>query len=82
MAGLFDAYDDADELSDADDLDSCARLIRDALEALPDRMEIHGRLFGRNGRNAFYTNIYDADDNRVFEIDLETGQLWQWPDCD
>jgi len=78
MASLFDAYDDADD----DALDSHERLIRDALEALPDRMEIHGRLFGRNGRNAFYTNIYDADDNRVFEIDLETGQLWQWPDCD
>ena len=79
MASLFDGFDDA--YDDADELDSCEQLIRDALEALPDRIELHGRLFMRDG-GGLYTNIEDADDDRIFEIDPETGQLCQWPDCD
>src|SRR5260370_15847714 len=54
----------------------------DEAEKLPQRVLIHGRLFMRNGRTAVYTNIEDADDDRIFEYDPETGELRQWPDCD
>jgi hypothetical protein len=42
---------------------------------------INGQRFRRDGLGC-YTNIEDADDDRIFEIDPETGELTQRPDCD
>jgi hypothetical protein len=80
MAGLFDTFDD--ELTDEEEFDLVEQLIRDAMDALPDRIEIDGRLFMRSGEPPIYTNIEDPDDYRIFEIDPETGDLCQWPDSD
>jgi hypothetical protein len=74
MASLFDACDELTDENFADDEPEDFDP--------PRRLEIFGRLFGRNGRSAVYTNIEDADDDRIFEIDPETGELVQWPDCD
>ena len=79
MASLFDTCDD--ELTDEEEFDLVEQFVRDAMDALPDRIEIHGRLFMRDG-GGLYTNIEDADDDRIFEIDQETGELCQWPDGD
>jgi len=43
-------------------------------------MLIHGRQFMRDGMGC-YTNI-DAADDRIFEIDPETGEMTQQPLCD
>jgi hypothetical protein len=44
-------------------------------------MLIHGRQFMRDGM-VCYTNIDAADDDRIFEIDPETGEMTQQPLCD
>jgi len=75
---LFDDFDEPDAEADddfAEDFDD------EAIEELPDRIEIGGRLFMRDG-GGLYTNIEDADDDRIFEFDPETGELCQWADCD
>jgi hypothetical protein len=77
MTSLFD---NADELTDEEERDLFEEFLRDALEEIPDRILINGQLFRRSG--GIYTNIEDADDDRIFEIDPETGELFQWPDCD
>ncbi len=84
MANLFDLIDDSPnppELTDEEEFDLVEQFNRDAMNELPDRIEIHGRLFMRDG-GGLYTNIEDADDDRIFEFDPETGELCQWPDCD
>ncbi|MFL5343016.1 MAG: hypothetical protein ACJ8F7_23025 [Gemmataceae bacterium] len=68
---LFDDFAD----DDPDDFDD------EAEDEPPARIEIHGRLFMRSG-GGLYTNIEDADDDRIFEFDPETGELTQWPDHD
>ena len=84
--GLFDDRDgrettEPDELTDEEEFDLVEQFVRDALDEPPDRVLIHGQLFMRSGEEAIYTNIEDPDDDRVFEIDPETGELRQWPDC-
>jgi hypothetical protein len=77
MANLFD---NTDELTDDEERDLFEEFLRDALEEFPDQILINGQLFRRSG--GIYTNVEDADDDRIFEIDPETGELFQWPDCD
>ena len=79
MASLFDTFDD--ELTDAEEFDLVEQFVREAMDALPERIEIHGRLFMLDG-GGLYTNIEDADDDRIFEFDPETGELCQWPEGD
>src|SRR5260370_15165864 len=57
-----------DELSDEEEFDLVEQAILDAINGPPDRIEIHGRLFMRDGAG-LYTNIEDADDDRIFEYD-------------
>ena len=69
--GLFDNPAETDELADDEYADEP-----------PDRIEINDQLFMRSGAEPIYTNIEDPDDDRIFEIDPETGELCQWPDGD
>jgi hypothetical protein len=87
VPGLFDGMDgrdatEADELTDAEEFALVARFVRDCMDAPPDRVLINGQLFMWSGDEAIYTNIEDPDDDRIFEIDPETGELCQWPDGD
>jgi hypothetical protein len=82
MASLLDGFEnDPDELCPEEEMDLVAEYIRACMDDLPARLLIHGQLFMRDG-GGLYTNIEDADDDRIFEIDAETGQLCQWPDGD
>jgi hypothetical protein len=78
MASVFD---DLDDLTDDEERDLFEEFLRDALEEFPDRILINGQLFRRSGGGMF-TTVEDPDDDRIFEIDPETGELFQWPDCD
>jgi hypothetical protein len=78
MASLFD---EPDELTDDEERDLFEQFVRDSVRDFPRRMEIKGRMFQRDAYG-LYTNLEDPDDDRIFELDPETGELFQWPDCD
>jgi hypothetical protein len=65
-----------------DELAQVAQYVSDCIEEeLEWEVTIHGQRFRRDGLGC-YTNIEDADDDRIFECDPETGELTQRPDCD